>query len=85
MILFKKVPMKIEEKEYEIRVLYDESVINVVAFLNNHPVNGYRRQIIIPKKADSNALLEKGVVSDLIESAKNDLIEQKWENLMKLI
>jgi len=36
MILYKKYPMIFEEKNYEIRVLYDDTTINVVSFLNNY-------------------------------------------------
>ena len=37
MELFKKTPMTFDGEDYEIRVLYDDTLINVVAFQENHP------------------------------------------------
>ena len=73
MKLFKKIPMIFEDKNYEIRILYDETTINVVAFHNNYPANGYRHQIIIPKKCNIRKLLEKHPVNELVEISKSDI------------
>ncbi len=85
MILYKKYPMTFEEKDYEIRLLYDSTAINVVAFLNNHPANGYRHQVKIPKEFDVKGILEMNVVKDLVEMSKNDIIEKRWEILLKIM
>lgn len=85
MKLFKKIPMRFEEKGYEIRVLYDDTMINVVAFLNNHPVNGYRHQVKLPKNCNLQGLLEKYPVNELVEISKNDITEKRWEKLSKII
>ncbi len=45
MELFKKITFKHEECMYEIRVLHKDNLINIAAFLNNHPANGFRYQI----------------------------------------
>lgn len=82
MTLFEKIPFKFEEEDYEIRVLYDEKTINVVAFHNNHPANGFRHQVKIPKYLDINQLLEADVLKELIEMAKNDIVEKRWEKLL---
>lgn len=85
MILFKKIPMKFEEKDYEIRVLYDDTIVNVVAFLNNHPINGFRHQIQVPKKFDVKKILKTDAVQELVEISKNDIIEKRWEKLFKAL
>ena len=84
MILYKKYPMTFEEKRYEIRVLYDDKTINVCAFLNNHPANGFRHQVKISKEFDVNGILEMNAVKDLMEMSKSDIIEKRWENFLKI-
>lgn len=85
MILYKKYPVKFEEKNYEIRVLYDDTTVNVVTFLNNYPVNGFRHQIKIPKRFDTERILEMDAVNELVDISKNDIIEKRWEKLLKVI
>lgn len=84
MELFKKIPMTFEDKEYEIRILYDDSRINVVAFFNNHPANGYRHQIILPKKCNVRRILEKDAVTRLVEVSKDDITRKHWEEFSKV-
>jgi hypothetical protein len=79
MTLFKKIPISFEEKQYEIRVLYDETTVNVVAFLQNHPANGFRHQVKMPKHVDIKGILEMNAAEDLIELCKNDILEKRWE------
>ena len=83
MILYKKYPIIFEEKDYEIKVLYDNTTINVVAFLNNYPANGFRHQVKISKKIDIKRMLEMDTVKDLVEISKNDIIEKRWEKLLR--
>ena len=85
MILFNKSPMTFEGKEYEIRVLYEDKKINVVAFHNNHPANGLRHQVKLPKKCDPKGVLEKDAVKELVEISQNDIIEGRWDNISKII
>ncbi len=85
MLLFRKIPIKCHDTEYEIRILYDDTTINVVAFHNNHPANGYRHQVKLPQKCDVHRLLETYPVPDLVEMSKNDLTEKRWEALSKII
>lgn len=77
--------MKFEEKDYEIRVLYDDTIINVVAFLNNYPVNGFRHQIKIPKKFDVKRILKTDAVKELVEMSKNNIIEKRWDRMLKAL
>jgi len=85
MNLFKKIPLTFENKDYEIRIYYDDTIINAAAFLNNHPVNGFRHQILIPKNCDAHSILEKGAALELIETCKNDITEKRWEKISEII
>ena len=85
MKLFKKIPISFEEKEYEIRVLYDDTVINVVGFLDNHPANGYRHQVQLPRKCNVPEVLKQNIVEELVEMSKNDIVEKRWERISKII
>jgi len=79
MVLHKKIPLTFEERDYEIRVLYDDTNINVVAFLDNHPANGFRHQIKLSKKWDVNKILKTEMIEELIEISKGDITEKRWK------
>ena len=85
MILFEKIPIPFEGRNYEIQVLYDDTTINVVAFLNNHPANGFRHQVKISKQVDIKGVLETGAAKELVEMCKNDIIEKRWRKWIKII
>ena len=77
--------MTFEGVGYEIRVLYDDHTINVVAFRDNYPVNGFRHQIKIPDKCHVKTVLENGAANELVEISKNDVIQKRWEGLSNII
>lgn len=81
MILYKKVPFSFEEKNYEIKVFYDDKIINIVAFRNNYPANGFRHQIKISKSIPIEEILKQKVIDELIEICKKDISEKRWERL----
>ena len=81
MILYKKVPFSFEEKNHEIRVFYDDKTINIVAFRNNYPANGFRHQIKISKSIPIEEILKQKVIDELIEICKKDISEKRWERL----
>ena len=83
MLLHKKISWPFENKNYEIRILYDDRTINVVAFLNNYPVNSFRHQNTISKRCDVKEFLEKEPVLELVEISKTDITEKRWERLLK--
>jgi hypothetical protein len=85
MILYKKIPLNFEGKEYEIRVLYDDRLISVAAFLNNHPVEGYRYQVKIPNRCDAYKVLEDHGLEELVEACRKNLVEKRWEPLSRVI
>ena len=41
MELFESIPYMFEEESFDIRIYYDDATINVLAFLNGYPANGY--------------------------------------------
>jgi hypothetical protein len=86
MTLFKKIPFTIDRKEYEVRILYDPGLINIAVFINNRPATGFRHHIQIPKSLDVKEVLEKKlafeVIKELIQIAKEDIAQQRWERLI---
>lgn len=85
MELFNSIPFPFEGENFEIRIFYDDATINVVAFLNGYPANGYRYQVKIPKECDAKKILEASAVPELVEKCKNDIKEKTWEVLLKVI
>jgi len=83
MKLFKKIPFSHENKQYEVRVLYDDDTINIVTFSDNHPANGFRYQIKLPKNTSFEKLLCLDNFQTWIEISKVDIIENRWERFYK--
>lgn len=83
MELFRDIQLTFDGKSYEIRVLYDDRTINVLAFHNNYPASGFRHQIQIPKSCDIQGVLGQDIIDDLIEFTKNEILENKWEKVSK--
>jgi len=81
MIFYKKVPFSFEEKNYEIKVFYDDKTIDIVAFRNNYPANGFRHQIKISKNLSVEEIVNQKVIDELIEVCKKDISEKRWERL----
>lgn len=81
MILYKKVPFSFEEKNFEIKIFSDDNTINIVAFRNNYPANGFRHQIKISKSIPIEEILKQKVIEELIEICKKDISEKRWERL----
>ena len=85
MELFNSIPFSFEEDNFEMRILYDDVSINVVAFLNGYPANGYRYQVKIPKGCNIKNVLENYPVPELVEKCKNDITEKTWKTLLSII
>lgn len=85
MELFDSIPFNFEEDKYDIRVYYDDVRINILAFHNNRPANGYRYQIKIPEGYDVKHILKNISVNNLVEKCKDDIKEKSWEELKKII
>ena len=85
MKLFRKESRTFEEKTYEIRVYYSDTIINIVQFLNSYPANGLRHQIQLPKKCKVHGVLKEVMLDEFIEMSKNDITEKRGERLSKII
>jgi len=83
MLLYKKVLYSFAEREYEIKVFYDNNTINIVAFKNHYPVNGFRHQIKISKNLVIKEILQQKVIDEFIEICKRDISEKRWERLIQ--
>jgi len=83
MLLYKKVPYSFTEKDYEIKVFYNNNTINIVAFKNHYPANGFRHQIKISKNLVMKELLQNKVIDELIEICKKDISEKRWDRLSR--
>jgi len=81
MVLYKKVPFSFEEKNYEIKVFYDDKIINIVTFKNNYPANGFRHQIKASKNLPVEKILKQKVIDESIEICKKEISEKRWERL----
>ena len=76
----KNIPFTHEGKEYEIRIFHDDSKVTVIAFSNHYPVNGYRYQIKFSKKIKTEKLLNMNKFENLIDFAKQDILNNSWNN-----
>ncbi len=85
MNLFKEFPFSFEDTEYMIKVMYDDEKINVAAFLENHPANGFRHLIQIPKRSDARKILENYDIDHIIEICRKDISEKRWKSLSAVI
>ena len=83
MLLYKKVLYSFAERDYEIKVFYDNNTINIVAFKNHYPANGFRHQIKISKNLAMKEILQEKVIDEFIEICKRDISEKRWERLIQ--
>ena len=83
MLLYKKVPYSFTEKDYEIKVFYNNNTINIVAFKNHYPANGFRHQTKISKNLVMKELLQNKVIDEFIEICKRDISEKRWDRLTR--
>lgn len=84
MIQFNKIPFTFESENYEIKIFYEENLINIVAFKNNYPANGFRHQIKIPKYILVKKMLDHDVINEYVDMCKKDISEKRWERLMEI-
>jgi len=81
MLLYKKVPYSFAGSDYEIKVFYDDHSINILAFKNHYPANGFRHHIKISKNLVIKEILPQKVIDEFIEISKRDISEKRWERL----
>ena len=83
MRLFRSIPVRVGGEDFEIRVYYEENLINVLAFHRGRPANGYRHQVQVPKECNIAELLERYPVPELVASCRNDLETGTWNTVQK--
>ena len=83
MVLFKKIHWEFDGKDYEIRILYQDHLINLAVFKGNYPANGFRYQIQLPKSADIQKFLKIEHFNHMIEYAKDDIKKERWKLFSK--
>jgi hypothetical protein len=66
-------------KNYEIRIFSDEYELAVKVFENEKQANGFRYCVTLPVAFNLNQNYGVQAMNALIEHAKNDVIEQRWE------
>ncbi|MFC1538927.1 hypothetical protein ACFL6H_05845 [Candidatus Latescibacterota bacterium] len=82
MKLLKKIPFDFENKQYEIRIIFGDNAINIAAFRNNYPANGFRHQIKLLKNSIPEKVLDSEILADIIDRVKNDISEKRWEKFV---
>jgi len=85
MELFKSIPFTHRNENFDIRIFYNDTLINVIAFLGGYPANGFRYQVKTPKGCDTKSVLEKSPVPNLVDKCKNDIETQNWDKLSTII
>ena len=79
MEVYKNIRWEHDGKEYEIRIMFEDKLINILPFHNNHPVNGFRYQIQLSKNAQVKKLLKVENFTHIIENAKEDIKNERWK------
>ena len=82
MTFYREIPFAWEGENYQIKIFFEEKLINIVAFKNKHPANGIRHQILIPKYASVNEVLANNTLDEFVEMCKKDISEKRWERLI---
>ncbi len=83
MELFQKIPWSHDNQEYEIRIMFTDRLINILAFKDNYPLNGFRYQIQMSKNSEVQKLLNLENFEHIIEMVKDDIKEDRWNKLLK--
>ena len=84
MFLFRSIPFTFENKDYAIKIFYNDTLITILVFYNNYPVNGFRHQIKVSKNHAVKELLNRETIDEIIEIARKDIVEKRWERLLQV-
>ncbi len=83
MKVFKTIPWEHDGKEYDIRIMFDDRLINILPFYNNHPANGFRYQMQLSKNIQVRDILKIENFEPTIEDIKEDIINDRWKHFSK--
>ena len=84
--MFEKREFEFENKKYEIRISSDGWITNIRVFLDGKPANGYSYAVELPIILDAkHGKLPIDPKEDLIETAKRDIEEKRYERYLEAI
>lgn len=72
-------------QEFEIRIASDGNTLFIRAFKNSQPANGFRYSVDLVTAMDIEHVMGYDAVNDLIESAKSDIVEGRWEKYLDAV
>lgn len=81
----KTLPFRHKDVDYEVRCISDGYTIHIRAFRGKVPANGYAYSLTHPMAFDIANVRGVDAIEDLIEEAKNDVIEENWERYLKAV
>lgn len=79
MEVYKNISWEHGGKEYEIRIMLEDKLINILPFHKNHPANGFRYQIQLSKNVKTQSLLKLENFTHIIENVKEDIKKERWQ------
>jgi len=63
--------------------MFSDRLINILAFKDNYPLNGFRYQIQMTKNSDVKRLLKAEDFDHIVDIVKDDIKEDRWNRLLK--
>lgn len=81
MKLLHKIPFTCNDRKCEVRILQRNNLLNIAVFSNNHPANGFRHQVILPKRVDPAKLLKSDVLNDIVNQSMEYVQTDRWSEL----
>lgn len=78
-------PFRFDDKEYEVRVTYDDSarVYEARAYLGDKPATPYSHNVHADTNYDFQQLNEQTLVGAIMNEAQRDVVERVWEGFLK--
>jgi len=81
----KITPLNHRNQDYEIRSMFDGHTLHVRAFKDNKPANGFTYSVSFEVAFDLKTTQGEDAAEILIEDAKRDIIEGRWERFLEAI
>lgn len=72
-------------ESYEIRLRVEGLTVEAKAFKDGRPANGYSHSVTLPVAFDFKNQTGMDAVDSLINEAKQDVYENRWEKLLEAI
>ena len=85
MSAYQVTPFQHDGKEYEIRVNSDGLAVQIRAFLDGVPANGYIYQVNLTTAFDLKKIIGMDAIKDLIDMAKEDVKQKRWERFLEAL